>query len=184
MIYYESNELYHHGILGQKWGVRRYQNPDGTLTAAGKKRYGDHVENVNKKRLTDQMKKSFASGNSTAQAYASKQSKIAYSKADKTAEGKAYHEVDDYYGKLHSDLKKQYGENALLFLTKDETDAYNSLKRSYEKKAMEFFYSSEYKNNLAGKVLTDMGYKDTAVGRDYVKSIIEEQNKDNPMWKK
>ena len=33
------NELYHHGIKGQKWGVRRYQNPDGTLTAAGKKRY-------------------------------------------------------------------------------------------------------------------------------------------------
>lgn len=33
-------ELYHHGILGQKWGVRRYQNPDGTLTEEGKKRYG------------------------------------------------------------------------------------------------------------------------------------------------
>ena len=33
------NELYHHGIKGQKWGVRRFQNPDGTLTAAGKKRY-------------------------------------------------------------------------------------------------------------------------------------------------
>lgn len=35
-----SNELYHHGIKGQKWGVRRFQNPDGTLTAAGKIRYG------------------------------------------------------------------------------------------------------------------------------------------------
>lgn len=33
------NELYHHGIKGQKWGVRRFQNPDGTLTADGKKRY-------------------------------------------------------------------------------------------------------------------------------------------------
>lgn len=31
--------LEHHGILGQKWGVRRYQNPDGTLTEEGKKRY-------------------------------------------------------------------------------------------------------------------------------------------------
>lgn len=36
-----QDALYHHGIKGQKWGVRRYQNPDGTLTAAGKARYYD-----------------------------------------------------------------------------------------------------------------------------------------------
>ena len=33
-----GGELYHWGVKGQKWGVRRYQNPDGTLTPAGKKR--------------------------------------------------------------------------------------------------------------------------------------------------
>lgn len=36
----DSEYLEHHGILGQKWGVRRFQNPDGTLTAEGKARYG------------------------------------------------------------------------------------------------------------------------------------------------
>ena len=35
-----SNELYHYGVKGQKWGIRRYQNPNGTLTEEGKIRYG------------------------------------------------------------------------------------------------------------------------------------------------
>ncbi len=35
-----SSELTHHGIKGQKWGIRRFQNKDGSLTNKGKKRYG------------------------------------------------------------------------------------------------------------------------------------------------
>lgn len=48
------NELYHHGIKGQKWGVRRYQNPDGTLTPAGRERY--NVGSINRSASSDATK--------------------------------------------------------------------------------------------------------------------------------
>lgn len=43
-----SEALYHHGIKGQKWGVRKYQNPDGSLTEAGKRRYEKIDYKINK----------------------------------------------------------------------------------------------------------------------------------------
>ena len=40
------NELYHYGVKGQKWGVRRYQYADGTLTPAGKKHYSNNTSDL------------------------------------------------------------------------------------------------------------------------------------------
>lgn len=47
----KQNYLAHFGIIGQKWGVRRYQNDDGTLTDEGRRHYGKALRKSEKKYL-------------------------------------------------------------------------------------------------------------------------------------
>ena len=56
---WQYNELYHHGIQGQKWGVRRYQNPDGTLTEEGLRRYRNSGSYSNYKKESKALKKEY-----------------------------------------------------------------------------------------------------------------------------
>lgn len=48
--------MYHHGIKGQRWGIRRYQNPDGSLTEAGQRRYDRDIRENNAKKKDNRIK--------------------------------------------------------------------------------------------------------------------------------
>lgn len=98
-----DNELYHHGVKGMRWGVRRYQNSDGSLTAAGRKRYGTKT-NFEK---VQQAKKKAAAANSPeakAKRKADERTEKEVQKYMRKASGK---KVKDTIGKKTDDGKSE-----------------------------------------------------------------------------
>lgn len=100
-----ANEyISHHGVLGQKWGVRRYQNPDGTLTAAGEKRYNAKFTKM-KRKMDQYDAKAHENFVKTTSARLGSPEEQYY--ADKY--GKQYRNTIDQAVKINKLMRKYYG---------------------------------------------------------------------------
>lgn len=123
-----NDELYHHGVKGQKWGIRRYQNPDGSLTPLGRKRYGDKADYVEVKNLINKNSEGHNSNyvhNAEAAVYEKsnivkkvladesvKKARDEYKKLDKTFDD--YHKNREKYEKMTAEYEYDafgYGKN-------------------------------------------------------------------------
>lgn len=108
-----TDELYHHGIKGQRWGVRRYQNEDGTLTADGKIRYGGNARNIQRDLNRLDKEKAYTLGDraKAIRKYEAETRKLNKHKNDKSEEWKQKHQAKaDSAAETKNQSEKRYAE--------------------------------------------------------------------------
>lgn len=183
-----NDYLEHHGILGQKWGVRRYQNADGSLTEAGKKRYERQIKSSLKKNDRKIMRESYTVGLSAA----TKANSI------KTNEAKANLYNDPEFvkaNKKYSDAyqNREHVSDILFSKNNGELDGWSDVDEKRYRKAAEKEeitrkeLNTAFKNSLKkheGEILSaklaDIGQEDTEYGRQIIKSIYEKRGRNRP----
>lgn len=180
-------ELYHHGVTGMKWGIRRYQNKDGSLTTAGKRRYGtkanfEKVQRAKKaaEKASSPAAKARAKANARTEEEVQKYLEKAGKKKVDTNEAKkpeVEEKVNKVLGKTEepkktiAKSKKSETEAPKKKSVKDMTD--EELKAEIDRLDLE----SRYRKALNDSMAATQTKKETSKGKKFVKDIFESAGK-------
>lgn len=151
-----ESDLTHHGIKGQKWGVRRFQNEDGSLTAAGKKRQG----NTSADRISSKINSSYQRSKKLADTYYDSPSSKAYKKAMKD-QMKIDQTVRKYTKKYNIDYDKENDK----FVASKKSKAQIKYDKAYKKNLIKAHnMAAQYLNGSNGELakLNDKWKQETA----------------------
>lgn len=187
-----ENELYHYGIKGMKWGVRRYRNADGSLTPKGKKHYSKMSDDKLQKTLYKQVKKARSEqsdwsnqwnvnntigkhSKAAADKYKKDHDEYTNSKSYKDAEKKRRN-LDRRFdqGKIDPDEYDREWENIQKSVYKPELDTsvrIGTNGRQYSKE-----YIDKYGRDLNIGYLKDLGY-DEKTAKEFTERILKSNRK-------
>ena len=141
--------LYHHGVKGMKWGVRKKDKRGGLPS---KRKLNKMIKKANK---TPENNKNYISI-----------SKKATKELQKSKEGKAYENLVRNMAALENHAKSQ---GARMVYTREQADQINKIQKAFVEKGEAI--SKKYQNEFASAMIKDLGYKDTQAGRDYLKKL-------------